>query len=206
MLAGVFGKKIGMTQMFDTNGFIITVTLVQIFYCQISQIKIIETDGYNAIQLAYSKKEAGEINKPLAGHLKKSGNRVFQKFGEFKVSNPSLYKLEEGFSAAQFTAGQHVKVTGKSIGKGFAGNQKRHNFSRGPMTHGSKNHRLPGSIGAGSTPGRVYPGKKMAGQLGHKKITTKSEILFVNEHENIIALKGSVPGPKGGKLKILMTS
>ena len=205
MLAGVFGGKIGMTQMFDTNGAIVTVTLVQIFYCQISQIKITETDGYNAIQLAYFEKEVGEINKPIAGHLKKSGNRVFQKFGEFKVSNPELYKLEESFTADQFKAGQHVKVTGKSIGKGFTGNQKRHNFSRGPMTHGSKNHRLPGSIGAGSTPGRVYPGKKMAGQLGHKKVTTKSEIFFVNKDENILALKGSLPGPKGGELKILVS-
>ena len=206
MLAGVFGKKIGMTQMFDTNGSILAITLVKIFYCQISQIKTINTDGYNAIQLAYSEKAEGDINRPLAGHLKKSVNRIFQKFGEFKVSNPDLYKLEEGFSVDQLSVGQHVKVTGKSIGKGFTGNQKRHNFSRGPMTHGSKNHRLPGSIGAGSTPGRVYPGKKMAGQLGHKKITTRSEIFFVNEQENIIALKGSVPGPKGGKLKILMTS
>ena len=204
MLAGVFGKKIGMTQMFDIDGSIITVTLVQIFHCQISQIKILETDGYNAIQLAYSEKEAGEINKPLAGHLKKSGNRVFQKFGEFTVSNPEIYKLEDSFAVDQFTVGQRVKVTGKSIGKGFTGNQKRHNFSRGPMTHGSKNHRLPGSIGAGSTPGRVYPGKKMAGHLGHKKITTKSEIFFVNQDENILALKGSLPGPKGGELKILV--
>ena len=129
---------------------------------------------------------------------------MFQKFGEFTVSDPDIYKLEDSFAVDQFTVGQRVKVTGKSIGKGFTGNQKRHNFSRGPMTHGSKNHRLPGSIGAGSTPGRVYPGKKMAGHLGHKKITTKSEIFFVNQDENILALKGSVPGPKGGELKILV--
>jgi len=102
-----------------------------------------------------------------------------------------------------FSAGQKIRVTGTSIGKGFAGNQKRHNFSRGPMTHGSKNHRLPGSIGAGSTPGRVYPGKKMAGQMGNKKVTLKNtEVVFVNSEENIIVLKGSVPGKKDAVLKL----
>merc|ERR1712113_684805 len=119
----------------------------------------------------------------------------FKLLGEFSVENPTSYKLGQNLTLDLFSVGQVVKITGKSIGKGFAGNQKRHNFARGPMTHGSKNHRLPGSIGAGSTPGRVYPGKKMAGHLGNTKTTIKnSEILFVSEKENILILKGSLPG------------
>jgi len=135
--------------------------------------------------------------------LKKSTDKGFQYFGEFRVENPQEYKLGEKVGLNRLSIGQKVKVTGTSIGKGFAGNQKRHNFSRGPMTHGSKNHRLPGSIGAGSTPGRVYPGKKMAGQLGNKTVTIKnSEILFIDSEENILVLKGSLPGKKNSVLKI----
>ena len=137
------------------------------------------------------------------GHLKKLGDKGFSSFGEFRVNDPQQFKLGQSITLTAFAVGQKVKVTGKSIGKGFAGNQKRHNFSRGPMTHGSKNHRLPGSIGAGSTPGRVYPGKKMAGQLGGKTVTIKnSEILFINAEENILVLKGSLPGKKNTMLKI----
>ena len=119
------------------------------------------------------------------------------------MSKPEDFKLGQIIKVDTFSAGQKVRVTGESIGKGFAGNQKRHNFSRGPMTHGSKNHRLPGSIGAGSTPGRVYPGKKMAGQLGGAKVTLKNtEVLYVNIEDNILVLKGSVPGKKNTVLKI----
>ena len=144
-----------------------------------------------------------KITKPQLGHLKKLGDKGFSSFGEFRVNDPQQFKLGQSITLTAFAVGQKVKVTGKSIGKGFAGNQKRHNFSRGPMTHGSKNHRLPGSIGAGSTPGRVYPGKKMAGQLGGKTVTIKnSEILFINAEENILVLKGSLPGKKNTMLKI----
>ena len=120
------------------------------------------------------------------------------------MSKPEEFKLGQVIKVDTFSIGQKVRVTGKSIGKGFAGNQKRHNFSRGPMTHGSKNHRLPGSVGAGSTPGRVYPGKKMAGQLGSKTVTIKnSEVLFVSDSENILVLKGALPGKKENILKIV---
>jgi large subunit ribosomal protein L3 len=119
------------------------------------------------------------------------------------VASPETFKLGQVIKVDTFSIGQKVRVTGKSIGKGFAGNMKRHNFSRGPMTHGSKNHRLPGSIGAGSTPGRVYPGKKMAGQLGGNTVTLKNtEVVYVNSEENILVLKGSVPGKKNTVLKI----
>jgi large subunit ribosomal protein L3 len=203
MFVGLFGKKLGMTQIFDESGRILPVTLLKTEVCQITQIKSTNTDGYNAIQLAYCEEKLNKVNKSQLGHLKKSGEKVFKSFGEFRVTNPQQFKLGQTISLDSLVIGQKVKVTGKSIGKGFAGNQKRNNFGRGPMTHGSKNHRAPGSIGAGSTPGRVYPGKKMAGQLGGNSVTIKnSEILFINSEENILVLKGSLPGKKNTVLKI----
>jgi large subunit ribosomal protein L3 len=203
MSVGLFGKKLGMTQIFDESGKIFPVTLLKTEECQVSQIKTTNTDGYNSIQVAYGKENTNKTTKPQLGHLKKSGIEGFSSFGEFHVSDPENFKLGQDITLDLFAIGQKVKVTGKSVGKGFMGNQKRHNFSRGPMTHGSKNHRLPGSIGAGSTPGRVYPGKKMAGQLGGKTVTIKnSEVLFINAKENILVLKGSLPGKKDAMLKI----
>jgi len=203
MQAGLFAKKVGMTQIFDESGTILPVTILKTGLCQVSQIKTVTTDGYNAVQVAYDEKKLEKLNRPTVGHLKKVGNSGFRSFGEFRVSMPEDFKLGQIIKADTFSVGQKVRVTGKSIGKGFAGNQKRHNFSRGPMTHGSKNHRLPGSIGAGSTPGRVYPGKKMAGQLGGGMVTLKnSEVLYVNSDDNILVLKGSVPGKKNTILKI----
>jgi large subunit ribosomal protein L3 len=203
MFLGLFGKKLGMTQIFDKSGRILPVTLLKAEMCQITQIKSTNTDGYNAIQLAYCEEKLNKVNKSQLGHLKKSGEKIFKSFGEFRVTNPQQFKLGQTISLDSFVIGQKVKVTGKSIGKGFAGNQKRNNFGRGPMTHGSKNHRLPGSIGAGTTPGRVYPGKKMAGQMGGNSVTIKnSEVLFINLEENILVLKGSLPGKKNTLLKI----
>jgi large subunit ribosomal protein L3 len=203
MKAGLFAKKVGMTQIFDESGTIFPVTILKTGLCQVSQIKTINTDGYNAIQVAYGEEKLENINKSTRGHLKKVGDRGFNSFGEFRVTSPEDFKLGQVIKLDTFSVGQKVRVTGKSIGKGFAGNQKRHNFSRGPMTHGSKNHRLPGSIGAGSTPGRVYPGKKMAGQLGGGTVTLKNtEVLYINSEDNILVLKGSVPGKKSAVLKI----
>jgi large subunit ribosomal protein L3 len=203
MSVGLFAKKLGMTQIFDESGIIFPVTLLKTEECQISQIKTTNTDGYNAIQVAYGLEKISKVTKPQLGHLKKIGQKGFKSFGEFRVNDPQNFKLGQSITLDSFEVGQKVRVTGKSIGKGFAGNQKRHNFSRGPMTHGSKNHRLPGSIGAGSTPGRVYPGKKMAGQLGGKTVTIKSsEVLFINNEEQILVLKGSLPGKPNTLLKI----
>ena len=203
MSIGLFGRKVGMTQIFAEDGTAVSVTLVQAEICQVSQIKTIDTDSYNAIQVSFVEQPLHKVTKPQLGHLKKSGNKGFKYSGEFSVSTPNDYKLGQMLNVNIFSVGQRVDITGKSIGKGFAGNQKRHNFSRGPMTHGSKNHRLPGSIGAGSTPGRVYPGKKMAGQLGNKVITIKnSEILFISAPENILVVKGSLPGKKDNLLRI----
>jgi large subunit ribosomal protein L3 len=203
MQAGLFAKKVGMTQIFDEAGKILPVTICKVGLCQVSQIKTTNTDGYNAIQVAYGEKPLEKTNKPTRGHLKNVGNQGFRSFGEFRVGSPEEFKLGQVITPDTFSLGQKVRVTGISIGKGFAGNQKRHNFSRGPMTHGSKNHRLPGSIGAGSTPGRVYPGKKMAGQLGGTTVTLKNtEVLYINLEENILVLKGSLPGKKNAVLKI----
>jgi len=203
MKAGLFAKKVGMTQIFDESGTIFPVTILKTELCQISQIKTISTDGYNAVQVAYGEEKLKNINKSTQGHLKKIGGKGFKYFGEFHVTSPEEFKLGQTVKVDTFSIGEKVRVTGNSIGKGFTGNQKRHNFSRGPMTHGSKNHRLPGSIGAGSTPGRVYPGKKMAGQLGGTTVTLKkTEILYINSEENILVLKGSLPGKKNTVLKI----
>jgi len=203
MQAGLFAKKLGMTQIFDESGKILPVTILKTGVCQISQIKTITTDGYNAVQVGYGEEKLENLNKPTQGHLKKVSDLGFKSFGEFRVSKPEEFKLGQIIKVDTFSIGQKVRVTGKSIGKGFAGNQKRHNFSRGPMTHGSKNHRLPGSVGAGSTPGRVYPGKKMAGQLGGDMVTLKNtEILYVSSEDNILVVKGSVPGKNNTVLKI----
>jgi len=203
MAVGLFAKKLGMTQIFDESGVIFPVTLLKTEECQISQIKTTNIDGYNAVQVAYGLEKLSKITKPQIGHLKKSGEKGFKSFGEFRVSDPQKFKLGQHITLDSFEIGQQVRVSGKSIGKGFAGNQKRNNFSRGPMTHGSKNHRAPGSVGAGSTPGRVYPGKKMAGQLGNQTVTIKnSEVLYINVEEQILVLKGSLPGKPNTTLKI----
>ena len=203
MKAGLFAKKVGMTQIFDESGTILPVTILKTELCQVSQIKTKGTDGYDAVQVCYGEEKVENINKATRGHLKKVGDKGFKYFGEFHVSSPEEFKLGQVVKLDTFSGGEKVRVTGKSIGKGFQGNQKRHNFSRGPMTHGSKNHRLPGSIGAGSTPGRVYPGKKMAGQMGGATVTLKNtEVLYINSEENILVLKGSVPGKKNTMLKI----
>jgi large subunit ribosomal protein L3 len=203
MQIGLFAKKIGMTQIFDESGAVLPVTILRVGLCQVSQIKTVITDGYNSVQIAYNEEKLENTNKPIQGHLKKIGGQGFKSFGEFRVNRPEEFTLGQIIKVDAFSVGQKIRVTGKSIGKGFAGNQKRHNFSRGPMTHGSKNHRLPGSIGAGSTPGRVYPGKKMAGQLGDKIVTLKNtEILYLNSEDNILVLKGSTPGKKNTILKL----
>ena len=203
MAIGIFAKKIGMTQIFDESGTLLPVTILKSADCKVSQIKTLESDGYNSVQIAYNKINPAKVNRAIRGHLKKSGGDGYTSFSEFRINNSDNYKLGQTITLDIFNKGQKVRVTGKSIGKGFAGNQKRHNFSRGPMTHGSKNHRLPGSIGAGSTPGRVYPGKKMAGQLGNANITLKNtEILYINSEENILVVKGSVPGKRNSVLKI----
>ena len=203
MPLGILGNKIGMTQIVDELGNLVPVTILRAGPCTVTQIKTAETDGYNAVQLGYAQVSSKILNKPQIGHLEKVGVPLLRYLHEYKVSDTNELTLGQNLGVDIFEAGNLVDVTGKSIGKGFAGLQKRHNFGRGPMTHGSKNHRAPGSIGAGTTPGRVYPGKKMAGQLGAKQVTIKKlKVLIVDAENNLIIVKGAVPGKPGNLMSI----
>jgi large subunit ribosomal protein L3 len=203
---GLLGNKIGMTQIFDEFGNIVPVTVLKIGPCVVTQIKTDLKDGYNAIQVGYGIVSNKYLTQPELGHLQKSNIQPLKYLKEFRVNHPEEFQIGQILNVDSFTSGQLVDITGKSSGKGFSGLQKRHNFTRGPMTHGSKNHRQPGSIGQGTSPGRVFPGKKMAGQLGNKTTNIKKlKIIQVNLDENILVVKGSVPG-KPGNLLTIMTS
>nr|QXM17334.1 ribosomal protein L3 [Chaetoceros costatus] len=203
MALGLLGNKIGMTQIFDESGNIIPVTILKIGPCVITQIKTVLTDGYNAIQVGYGTVSSKYLTQPELGHLQKSNIQPLKYLKEFRIENPEEFTVGQILNVESFASGQLINITGKSNGKGFSGLQKRYNFTRGPMTHGSKNHRAPGSIGMGTDPGRVLPGKKMAGQLGNKITHIKKlKIIQVNSDENILVVKGSVPGKPGNLLSI----
>lgn len=193
-----------MTQIFDEAGNIIPVTILKVGPCIVTQIKTVLSDGYDSIQIGYGVVSSKCLTQPELGHLQKSNIQPLKYLKEFCVSDPEEFEIGQVLNVTSFAAGQTVDITGKSIGKGFSGLQKRHNFTRGPMTHGSKNHRAPGSIGMGTTPGRVLPGKKMAGQLGNKITNLKKlKVIQVNVDENILVVKGSVPGKPGNLLTIV---
>jgi large subunit ribosomal protein L3 len=203
MPLGILGNKIGMTQIVDDLGNLVPVTILRAGPCTVTQIKTVETDGYSAAQLGYAQVTSKVLTKPQIGHLEKVGAPLLRYLHEYKISDTSELSLGQTIGVDIFSAGSVVDVTGKSIGKGFAGLQKRYNFGRGPMTHGSKNHRAPGSIGAGTTPGRVYPGKKRAGHLGAKQVTIKKlKVLIVDAENNLIIVKGAVPGKPGNLISI----
>jgi large subunit ribosomal protein L3 len=203
---GILGNKVGMTQIFTENGDANPVTVIKVGPCVITQIKSIETHGYDAIQIGYQEVKKQKITKPELGHLKKSNALPLKYLKEYRISSNHDFELGQTIAVENFKEGEFVDITGKSIGKGFAGNQKRHNFSRGPMTHGSKNHREPGSIGQGTTPGRVFPGKKMAGRLGGEQVPISNlQILKIDVKENLLIVKGAVPGKPGNLLSIRPT-
>ena len=203
MSIGLFGNKVGMTQVFNDEGLAIPVTVIRVGPCLVTQIKTKATNGYNAIQIGYSQVPLRKLTKAQLGHLKKTSAPPLKYLGEYLTKNVEDYSLGQKLSVDSFSLGQLVNISGTSIGKGFSGNPKRHNFKRGPMTHGSKNHRAPGSIGPGTTPGRVFPGKKMPGQLGSKQITiSKLEVLGIDLSQNLLIVKGSVPGKSGNLLSI----
>lgn len=203
MSVGILGTKLGMTQIFDEAGNAVPVTVIEAGPCVVTQVKTAQTDGYMAVQVGYGAVKEKALTKPQLGHLKKADATPVRHLQEYRVGKTDDFELGQSITAEQFEAGQLVDVTGTSIGKGFAGNQKRHNFRRGPMSHGSKNHRLPGSIGPGTTPGRVYPGKKMAGRLGGKRVTTrKLQVVKVDAENNLLVVKGTVPGKPGMLLSI----
>nr|YP_009496045.1 ribosomal protein L3 [Rhizosolenia setigera]AWT38485.1 ribosomal protein L3 [Rhizosolenia setigera] len=204
MSVGLLGNKIGMTQIFDEAGNIIPVTVLKIGPCVITQIKTNLKDGYNAIQVGYGNVSNKSLSQPELGHLQKSNIQPLKYLKEFRIDDPENFEVGQILNVDTFSSVTQVDITGKSSGKGFSGLQKRHNFTRGPMTHGSKNHRQPGSIGMSATPARVLPGKRMAGQLGNKITNIKKlKIIQINSEENILVVKGSVPGKPGNLLSIV---
>jgi large subunit ribosomal protein L3 len=193
-----------MTQIFDReSGASIPVTVIQAGPCTITQIKQKQTDGYTAVQIGYQEVKEKALTKPELGHLSKANAAPLRHLKEYRLDDVSSFELGQALSADIFTPGQLVDVSGKTIGRGFAGYQKRHNFRRGPMSHGSKNHRLPGSTGPGTTPGRIFPGKKMAGQYGNTKVTIrKLQVVRVDAEKNLLLVRGAIPGKPGNVLSI----
>ena len=203
MSIGLLGNKIGMTQIFDESGNIIPVTILKVGPCIITQIKTEMKDGYNAIQVGYSNTSNKSLTQSELGHLQKSNIQPLKYLKEFRIDNVDEFEVGQVLNVDLLSINQLVNIKGKTVGKGFSGLQKRHNFTRGPMTHGSKNHRAPGSIGMGTTPGRVLPGKKMPGQMGNKLTTIKKlKVIQLSSEENILIIKGSVPGKPGNLLSI----
>ena len=203
MSRGIIAKKLGMTSLFAADGRIVPVTVVQAGPCTVTQVKTEATDGYNALQLGFGQRKARRINRPVKGHLAKSGDATPAVMREVEVKDPSQYSPGQQIGADLFQPGQRVDVTGTSKGRGFAGVIKRHGFHRGPVTHGSKNVREPGSIGCSAWPSRVVKGKKMPGQYGGVRKTMRNlEIIEVRPEENLLLIRGAIPGPGQGLLLI----
>jgi len=197
MKKAILATKVGMTQIFGENGEMIPVTVLQAGPCAVTQIKTIENDGYEAIQVGFVDKREKLVTKPMKGHFTKAGVSYKRYVREFKFENVADYSIADEIKADIFEAGDKVDVTAVSKGKGFQSAIKRHGQSRGPMTHGSKYHRHAGSNGACSSPSKVFKGKKMPGHMGHKKVTIQNlEIVRADANENLILVKGAVPGPK----------
>ena len=203
MKKGIIGKKIGMTQIFDENGLVIPVTVIEAGPCVVAQVKTVETDGYDAVQLGFGEVKARRLNKPEMGHFAKSKLEAKKHLREFRLDSIENIKVGDEIKADIFAAGEKIDVQGTTKGKGFQGVIKRHGQSRGPMGHGSMYHRRPGSMGPTSTPGRVFKGKKLPGHMGCTTVTIQNlDVVRVDMDKNVILVKGSVPGPKGAILKI----
>ncbi|MBO6273391.1 50S ribosomal protein L3 [bacterium] len=198
MTLGVIGKKLGMTQIFDEHGLAVPVTVIKVDPIVVTQVKTVETDGYNAIQVGTVAAKEKHLTKAQIGHFKKNNLENYRHLQEFRVDDASAYTVGQQIELSVLDGIQKVDVVGHSIGKGFQGTVKRHNFGRGPMGHGSKNHREPGSIGAGTTPSRVIKGKRMAGNMGNERVTiTKLKLVKVDSENSLVLIKGSVPGCEG---------
>nr|YP_009296550.1 ribosomal protein L3 [Thorea hispida]AOM65485.1 ribosomal protein L3 [Thorea hispida]ARX95854.1 50S ribosomal protein L3 [Thorea hispida]UNJ79139.1 ribosomal protein L3 [Thorea hispida] len=203
MCISLLGTKVGMTQIFNTSGLCIPVTIMQVGPCIITLIKTIESDGYNAVQLGYKQISSHLLTNAQFGHLNHKGLPSLKYLYETKTDSPKSFKIGQIITATNFKIGEFINVSGLTIGRGFSGYQKKHHFSRGPMSHGCKNHRKPGSIGAGTTPGRVFPGKKMAGRLGNNNTTIRNlQILDIDTNKDLVIIKGAVPGKVGNIVKI----
>jgi large subunit ribosomal protein L3 len=199
---GIVGRKLGMTQLFDPESGVVTpVTAIQAGPCPVVQVKTVESDGYEAVQLAFDAVRERKISKAETGHLKKAGVEPHRHLVEFR--GPSELLLGESVTVEAFEPGDSIKISGIGIGKGFAGTIKRHKFHRGPKTHGSHNIRKPGSVGASATPSRVFKGMRMAGRMGGKRVTQVGlKVVEIDAEQNLLLVKGAVPGPKNGIVEI----
>jgi large subunit ribosomal protein L3 len=205
MAIGLIGQKIGMTRIFTEDGISIPVSVVSINNNRVSQIKKVEVDGYNAIQLTAGEKKASRVSKPMAGHFAAAQVEAGNMLCEFRVDSVEGYTLGQQLNMADiFTVGQKLDVSGLSKGKGFAGTVKRHNFRTQDATHGnSRSHRVPGSIGQNQTPGRVFKGKKMAGHMGNVRCTTQLlELIKIDQERNLLLIKGAIPGAPGARIEV----
>ena len=197
MKKAILATKVGMTQIFNEDGVLTPVTVLQAGPCVVTQVKTLENDGYEAVQVGFADKREKLVNKPMKGHFDKAGVSYKRFVREFRFENASEYNVKDEIKADIFAAGDKIDATAISKGKGFQGAIKRHGQSRGPMAHGSKFHRHQGSNGSATTPGRVFKGKGMPGQMGAKRITIQNlEVVRVDAENNIILVKGAVPGPK----------
>ena len=203
-MRGMLGKKIGMSRVFNNHGEVVPVTILNVGPCVVTQVKTLENDGYQAVQIGYGYKKGKHLTKPLEGHFKKSSSKPSEVLAEFDVVPGFDYVLGSVFHVGLFNQGDFVRVSGTSKGRGFAGVIKRHNFSRQKKTHGTGHtERAPGSIGQASDPSRVFPGMRMAGRYGNVKVTIKNlEVVDVDRENNHLIVKGSIPGPKGSIVTI----
>jgi large subunit ribosomal protein L3 len=201
-MKGILGRKRGMTQVFDAETGVVTpVTVIEAGPCPVVQVKTVETDGYEAVQLAFEPVAERKLTKPEIGHLAKTNVEPHRHLVELRGASEAV--VGEAVTVGVFEPGDRVKVSGVAIGKGFAGTIKRHRFHRGPKTHGSHNIRKPGSIGASATPSRVFKGMKMAGRMGGKRVTQVGLVIHdVRPEENLLLVKGAVPGPKNGLVEV----
>ena len=203
MVKAIIGRKLEMTQLFAADGSVVPVTLIEAGPCVVTQIKTPERDGYSALQIGYGKVKDKNVNKPDKGHLDKVGKGYFRILHEVRIDQPSDFQAGQELMVDVFAVGEVVDVTGISKGKGFSGTIRRWNFQRGPAGHGSKNVRDPGSTGNATYPGRVIKGKKMAGQKGNKRVTLMGlEIVDIRPDENLLIVKGAVPGSRNGIIYI----
>lgn len=199
----LLGKKIGMTQIFTEDGQVVPVTVVEAGPEVVTQIKTVETDGYNAVQVGYEDQKAHRVNKPMTGHYENAGVAPKKHLAEFKIEDGETYELGQEITVADFEEGMKIDITGISKGKGTQGNIKRHGHHRGPMSHGSKHKRLAGALAAGTYPSRVFKGNKAPGRMGRDKITVQNVVLVkVIADRNLMLVKGAVPGKKGGVVRI----
>jgi large subunit ribosomal protein L3 len=206
MKKAILATKVGMTQIFNENGVLTPVTVLQAGPCVVTQVKTVENDGYSAVQVGYVDKREKLVSKPIKGHFEKAGVSYKRFVREFKLENADQYSVKDEIKADVFAAGDKIDATAISKGKGFQGAIKRHGQSRGPMAHGSKFHRHAGSNGAASDPSKVFKGKKMPGQMGNKRITIQNlEIVRVDIETNLILVKGAIPGPKKSLVTIKET-